>query len=179
MKVIFLDIDGVLNHMGVFPDAGFPDEPIAPECVARLRQIVDATGAKIVLSSSWRTGWFKDTEEQGSSGEVLNRVLAREGLEIFDKTGYKDSWNRSEEVIEWMQQAPEPVESFIILDDCDYYWKDYCMSDYWIESSFMAGGLLERHVERAIHILNHKIRFLDAKLGFWLVSGKRMHKEEA
>ncbi len=63
MKIIFLDIDGVLNHMywlkkmkGVEGDKKFFD----PDCVRRLNTITDKTGAKIVLSSSWRIGKTKE-----------------------------------------------------------------------------------------------------------------------
>ena len=45
MKVIFLDIDGVLKDDHY--DAEFQDE-----CFERLKRIVDATGAIIILSSS-------------------------------------------------------------------------------------------------------------------------------
>ena len=59
MKVIFLDIDGVLNseeYYESFPDGEFIP-PIDPVCVERLKRIVDRTGAKLILSSSWRGGW--------------------------------------------------------------------------------------------------------------------------
>jgi len=59
VKVIFLDIDGVLNHCNtrsnVLPTAHEPlPIPIAPECMARLNRLIAETGAKIVISSSWR-----------------------------------------------------------------------------------------------------------------------------
>ena len=48
-KVIFLDIDGVLNDEGKNLKRGvYIDE----EMTARLKKIVEATGAQIVLSSS-------------------------------------------------------------------------------------------------------------------------------
>jgi HAD domain in Swiss Army Knife RNA repair proteins len=59
VKVIFLDIDGVLNHSAtrsdVLPTAKEPlPIPIAPECVARLNRLIAETGAKIVILSSCR-----------------------------------------------------------------------------------------------------------------------------
>ena len=47
VKVIFLDVDGVLNHNET--DGKFEDD-----CVKALKDIVHRTGAKIVLSSTWR-----------------------------------------------------------------------------------------------------------------------------
>lgn len=76
MNVIFLDIDGVLNHCDTRSDALVtPEEPlplpIAPECMTRLNSLVAETGAKIVVSSSWRlyVCW-----------QDLSRALARKGL---------------------------------------------------------------------------------------------------
>src|SRR4029077_8535713 len=58
MKVIFLDIDGVLNRCDTQRPPLTHQEPlpipIAPECMGRLNQLVAETGAKIVISSSWR-----------------------------------------------------------------------------------------------------------------------------
>eukprot|EP00012_Vannella_robusta_P006151 CAMPEP_0206201584 /NCGR_PEP_ID=MMETSP0166-20121206/11650_1 /ASSEMBLY_ACC=CAM_ASM_000260 /TAXON_ID=95228 /ORGANISM="Vannella robusta, Strain DIVA3 518/3/11/1/6" /LENGTH=261 /DNA_ID=CAMNT_0053620317 /DNA_START=1 /DNA_END=783 /DNA_ORIENTATION=+ len=47
MKLIFLDVDGVLNRD--VTEGGFEDE-----CVEALKYIVQKSGAKIVLSSTWR-----------------------------------------------------------------------------------------------------------------------------
>ncbi len=52
MKVIFLDIDGVLKDDHY--DAEFQDE-----CFERLKRIVDATSAIIILTSSWRINYWK------------------------------------------------------------------------------------------------------------------------
>jgi hypothetical protein len=76
MRVIFLDIDGVLNHCDTRSNALVTHEeplplPIAPECMARLNRLIAETGAKIVISSSWRlyAGW-----------QELSKALARKGL---------------------------------------------------------------------------------------------------
>ena len=64
MKVIFLDIDGVLNtHESAttlresFVERGadlMGFNRFDKNCVARVNRITDETGAKIVISSSWR-----------------------------------------------------------------------------------------------------------------------------
>lgn len=62
MKVIFLDIDGVLNYLPDRPRETVPnfvqqDERcygLNPALVAQLKRIIEATDAKIVISSSWR-----------------------------------------------------------------------------------------------------------------------------
>ena len=53
MKVIFLDIDGVLTTCSYHnPDTNHID----PQRVCILSQIVNRTGAKIVLISTWKMG---------------------------------------------------------------------------------------------------------------------------
>lgn len=82
MRVIFLDIDGVLNHCGtrstvLVTEAEPLPLPIAPECLTRLNKLVAETGAKIVISSSWRlyARW-----------QNLGAALVRQGL-IADVIG--------------------------------------------------------------------------------------------
>lgn len=51
-KLIFLDIDGVLNRHGYNEQS--MSTTIEPDCVSRLNHILQATDAMIVLSSAWR-----------------------------------------------------------------------------------------------------------------------------
>ena len=68
MKVIFLDVDGVLNCQKTEAKCrGFIG--VDSKKVKLLKKIVDATDAKIVLSSSWKIGWWKyHKEEQDPEG---------------------------------------------------------------------------------------------------------------
>lgn len=149
MKVIFLDIDGVLNcqssksHCGIF--VGIDDSK-----VKRLRKIVDATGAKIVLSSSWRLGWSIHRDCCDDGGRYLNSKLRKAGLFILDKTGKCP--RRPMEVWDWLQG--KQIESFVILDDEDWNWGH--LSKHWVQTEFYNdnGGLQDEHVEKAIAILN-------------------------
>jgi hypothetical protein len=54
MKIIFLDIDGVLNNVYCESRDKFGCT-FHSNFVDNLRSIIDKTGAKIVISSSWRT----------------------------------------------------------------------------------------------------------------------------
>lgn len=53
MKVIFLDIDGVLNCDRTPNPRHFP-YIVDDRLLARFRELVDASGAHVVLTSSWR-----------------------------------------------------------------------------------------------------------------------------
>lgn len=82
-KVIFLDIDGVLNQ-----DNGGPK---IEECfVKRLAHIVEETGAEIVLSSSWRGAYASyvkpDYNYQNKDVALLISLLDKYQLSIMDVT---------------------------------------------------------------------------------------------
>lgn len=149
MKVIFLDIDGVLNCQSSTSSCGV-FVGIDNDKVKRLREIVDATEAKIVLSSSWRMGWSPRNVDCDDEGRYLNRKLRREGLHILDKTG--KSPRRPMEVYDWLQG--KQIESFVILDDEDWNWGH--LSKYFVKTEFYDdnGGLQAEHVAKAIEILN-------------------------
>lgn len=53
MKIIFLDVDGVLNSV----QDGYSIRLRTDSHLKLLQHIVKETGAKIVLSSSWRIGF--------------------------------------------------------------------------------------------------------------------------
>ena len=49
-KVIFLDVDGVLNSSRTLHE----DISLEDDLILNLKELVDKTKAKIILSSSWR-----------------------------------------------------------------------------------------------------------------------------
>ena len=153
MKVIFLDVDGVLNcrssesrcqcFIGIDKDK-----------VKRLRTIVERTGAKIVLTSTWKLRWHKvEKEDQGPLADYLDRKLKREGLRILDKTK-GEGMDRGKGILEWMNSRN--VESFVILDDETFDYRKQGLLPYLVKSTFYGdnGGLQDTHVEMAIQILN-------------------------
>lgn len=60
MKIIFLDIDGVLNNQvdeeRSVIKIDHPDDFISERCVTLLNELIENTGAKVVVSSTWRIG---------------------------------------------------------------------------------------------------------------------------
>jgi hypothetical protein len=58
VKIVFLDIDGVLNHTAckVKAPSGFCF--VDDKCIVRLKRIIEKTDAKVVLASTWRRGYF-------------------------------------------------------------------------------------------------------------------------
>lgn len=153
MKVIFLDIDGVLNCQWSRSRCG-AYIGIDEDKVMRLRMIVEATGAQIVLSSSWRHDWSKDEECNQESGRYIDRKLKNERLFILDKTPTDPHDRRRLEIEHWMEG--KDIEAYVILDDLDYDWGYSDCANHWVETSFSRrdGGLQDEHVAKAIGILN-------------------------
>lgn len=72
-KIIFLDIDGVLATPEYLKDGQWA---LNPEKQKLLGKILDQTGAKIVLSSSWRYSTLEKTKEHmESEGFLFNDKL--------------------------------------------------------------------------------------------------------
>lgn len=140
MKVIFLDVDGVLNDWNT--TTRNPDKflGVDQDKCQMLRDIVAATGAKIVLSSAWRL-----------MPNVLDYLWAECGPEIecVGATPYLLGEERGQEIQDWLAVHPE-VDSFVILDDRTD------MSDLgnYLVHTNDAVGLTDENVETAIKILN-------------------------
>lgn len=153
-KIIFLDIDGVLNCKSsprTIRYEGYRLAGIDDDKVEKLKQIVDATGAEIVLTSTWKAGWEKtDKDKQDVFGDTIDKVFADHGLSVSDKT---EEWHfrRGEGILEYMS---EPAK-FVILDDEPFDYEELGLDEFWVQTHFgdENGGLQDRHVEEAIKIL--------------------------
>ena len=159
MKVIFLDIDGVLNSMDWFEKTkgtkGYRE--INPKKVEFLKEIVDKTNAKIVLSSTWRGLAKSETEEEHPMYSYLVDTLRKYGMEIFQHTPYINQ-ERPKEIKAWIEKNKERIGQFVSLDDdfSEEDYKEYGIEKFLVKTSFYEkdGGLRQEHVEKAIEILN-------------------------
>ncbi len=155
MKLIFLDIDGVLNYEGYGRLTRSGTRFVDPVLIKRLKKIIDRTGAKVVLSSTWRRGIYDMREGlintvDALDAEELLAELNRYGVEIFDMTPMCGFIPRAEEIKRYLDGwNGEAVEQFAILDDFPL------MSPY--ESNFICTdcftGLSEADVMAATELL--------------------------
>lgn len=159
MKIIFLDIDGVLKE-------DKQGAPFLGESFALLKTLVDRTGAKLVMSSSWKVKYkaFVDNGYKTDINDIINlfAVLSAFGLSIFDYTPYlniEKSQRRPTEIREYLTAAKD-VESFCILDDRDEFdWADLRENLVLTFLSKTPDGekqahLTEAHILKAEEILN-------------------------
>lgn len=119
MRILFLDFDGVLNTtryrrehpipkgISFFERAVYRIDPIA---VARVNKILDATGAKVVVSSTWR---------MGLRTEQLSKLLVAGGLvegKVIGKTPSLPGDHRGSEILRWLDGNPD-WQRYVVLDD--------------------------------------------------------------
>lgn len=150
MKVIFLDIDGVLNSDVYDKERDAKDGNIDVSRLPLLKRLIDETGAKAVLSSSWREHWEKDKGLMSDTGLELTDTFRRAGIEIFDKTPVMSS--RREEISHWLSLHLE-TEGFVIFDDNPFGWEE--LSENLVRTNRRIGrGLEEEHIKEATRILN-------------------------
>lgn len=126
MKVIFLDVDGVLNSEEFLKNN--PNRFIDRKCVSILKDIIDKTGAVIVLSSGWRL-WFSDNlmPVDGHS-QCLYYLLNSFNIKLYSKTPDFStdeirarktfSYVKAKEILAWINDN-DNVEKYVVIDDLD------------------------------------------------------------
>lgn len=135
MKVIFLDIDGVLNcQQTIERHNGFIG--IDPVKVKILNNIIQKTGAEIVLSSSWRLD------------DNWNEVMLKNNIKCIDRTTHLPGQFRGFEINAWLVE--HDVEKYAILDDDS----DMLTGQKLFQTSFQEDGLTEDIAQQVINYLN-------------------------
>lgn len=142
--IVFLDFDGVLNHVDWMRDHPHPRPPFDPACVARVVRICKAAKARIVVSSSWRCMAIR------AKLPFLRGVLRGLGsIPVFGITPDLGGAPRADEIRAYLKRRP--TDSFVILDDETGAGGGLEM--YFVQTDFEKGGLLDEHADRAVRIL--------------------------
>ena len=131
MKLIFLDVDGVLNSAEWLETN---QGEIDPAKVRLLKQMIDATGAKVVLSSTWRNIDGSDGNPRHPMYDYLVGELRACGIEIFSRTPLL------------YNNRPKGDYAKYGISDC------LIQTRYWGTH----GGLQQGHVEQAIQVLTER-----------------------
>lgn len=154
MKVIFLDIDGVLNSDEYIDSIKgkemTAENEIDMEKVRLLEQAINKTGARVVLTASGR---------YAQVGRYLREVLSQRAI-FTDVTPYMDNI-RGLEIKEWLRQNND-VEDFVILDDEIFESYDEELLSKLIKISNGNGrnfgeGLLQKDVDEIVNRLGKNI----------------------
>ncbi len=165
--IVFLDIDGVLhsfdyekyltNHnMDWFDKDG---AIFAPDCIDALKELINVTNAKIVISSSWKDSRIcknvlfilKDIwKRRNLSGEIIDVTPTLTPDELQSLYGIRTTrkW-KGYEIDLWLKHNPQ-YQSYIIIDDQDVVL-DY-QKTFFIKTNGNK-GLQGKDVKRAVEIL--------------------------
>lgn len=126
MKIIFLDVDGVLNSLGNIEYSG--RIPLDKRCFKLLSKIVKETNALIVLHSGWRFWFDDDMCPMTPEAEEFIELFSEYGLKLHDKTPdfcteeikktRKFGLVKAKEIFAWLDMHQD-VEKYIVLEDLD------------------------------------------------------------
>ena len=117
MKIIFLDIDGVLN---VIPQ-GYDEfgSLFHKEFIDNLHWIIEQTNAKIVISSTWRYNGLKSIKnmwkKRNLPGEIIG--ITPNEVDVVNRGTCKfyDLVNRGHEIQQWIDD--NDIKNYCIIDD--------------------------------------------------------------
>lgn len=177
MKVLFLDIDGVLNSQNWFGwrayctknngggefdmDKNLTEDKymlyklsmLDQRAIANLNRIIDETGCKVVLSSSWRCLW-DPTENDTTLNALKLRGFKYDFYGLTPRIPQKDfGLERGIEIQSWMDKELEKNEitSYLILDDDNDMLPEQMDNFILVNNQY---GLSDIDVFKAIEILN-------------------------
>eukprot|EP00931_Biecheleriopsis_adriatica_P005960 TRINITY_DN107425_c0_g1_i1.p1 TRINITY_DN107425_c0_g1~~TRINITY_DN107425_c0_g1_i1.p1 ORF type:complete len:508 (+),score=94.15 TRINITY_DN107425_c0_g1_i1:51-1574(+) len=159
LRLLFLDVDGVLNTMGT-RNCG----SIEPKLLERLRQILTETGAVVVLSTTWRS--------YGSLRSLIVGALWH-GCVIGQTPAGFSIHARPREIVDFLEQPKvrkllaSPGASWSVVDDMNLIAqaKDLAASDHAVRrllpefsqrfvQTDKSVGLEDNHVEQLVRILS-------------------------
>lgn len=145
MKILFLDVDGVLNCAAYFKTRQTPRDlkprDMDPMRVLILHRILEATGAKVVVSSSWR---FRPDDL-----EEVKKSVSPHYLDVTPR--HERHEDRHAEIKEWLSAHPE-TKAYAILDD------DFCAGvghgENFFKTDWYGFGLTQEIAKLVIEHLN-------------------------
>ena len=158
MKVIFLDIDGVLvtRNSIKYQFLNYPDETsirFSKKAVKNLNKLIRSTRAKIVISSTWRLFHtlqeLRDIfEKQKVKGEIIDTTSV-------EKATIEEDIPRGQKIADWLSENKN-IENYVIIDDdiqadCIQFHPHNC-----VETSYKRGFAPDDRFREAFAILSEK-----------------------
>ena len=164
-KVLFLDIDGVLNTKYWYTqmDKNTPKDEYGyafdPNAVANLKKILDETGADIVISSSWKCMGLSQLEEMWEERSLPGKIIGITPNSVSDELLLNADIDNMElfhirgtEIREWLRKNSKHVSHYAILDDMDNVLPEQQDHFVWIDPDI---GITDGNAAQAIMTLNH------------------------
>ena len=147
MKIIFLDCDGVLS----LPSSKF--KTFDEGCCKALKEIVDKTEAKIVISSAWRHDRMPKVKKLLSKFVPKDCVIGQTPDLTFEMNS-----GRGTEIQKWINinglKDKIEIESLVIIDDDVFDLTEFAGKIIETDTDI---GLTMDQAQKAIEILGVKI----------------------
>lgn len=168
MKILFLDVDGVLNSRDWAERHGLGwNHRFDPQALQQLERVIATTGAYIVVSSSWRIfGWRSKVIDAFADGG-MSRELRQRCIDATPSLPNQldGSHPRGREIDAWLKDSLPTferrlgsLEAFAIVDDAD----DMCEHKPRLAQTDWSNGLTSDDADRLIALLNEAPRELIA-----------------
>ena len=162
-KVIFLDIDGVLNsnfwndsHQKEISDGTLIDA----EKVKLLAELIKDTDAEIILHSGWKYWFDEDVKPLRKEAERLQSMFEEQGIRIAGITPdhsteeirrtKRFSLIKADEILAWLDGHKE-VHNWVVIDDLDLHNEEVAKHQVKTDAS---EGLTLDDVQMAQELLN-------------------------
>ena len=136
MKILFLDVDGVLNGSLTTERCG-KYVGIDGDCLSRLKNVIDLTEAEIVLISTWKEYWIKDKKlkyMQDKLATYLDLKFAEKNLTIYDKVKDEskgEALTRGESILEYIGRTKP--SAFAIADDMAFDYAECGLKNFHVK----------------------------------------------
>lgn len=158
MKVIFLDIDGVLNHDQWYVSKEYQslyqnednELDIDPKCAERINKICEQTGAKIVITSDWRISWYGTLRRLERGGINIEYVIDKTPELIWVNIPGLDR-SRGAEIELWNNSNMDINQNYVIIDDRTDFKPG--QQEHFIHINPYC-GITDDDMNKAINILN-------------------------
>lgn len=148
MNIIFLDIDGVMNHQNHFVRSKKHIlQEFCPIAEKNLKRIIHECNAKIVVSSSWRK-----IHASVANTPITEWLFSHYGLEdyVIGVTPYLANEIRGKEIQNYIENCTHSVDKFVILDDDNDMGE---LIEHLVQTDYRY-GLTDEKCEESIKILN-------------------------
>ena len=159
MKFLFLDIDGVLNTYYTKQTTKTGTIDILDKKLLLIKELVDKTNAKIILSSTWSLGYFDLLKGQNDTKHAidflhLNDKFQSIGLEFFSFIAQPPNKPRGENIHDWIidflkSHSIKDIKSIVILDDNNQL-RPY--GYFGVKTSVMV-GVIPKQINRCVKVL--------------------------
>lgn len=167
IPILFLDVDGVLNTSATKASAeGVRDCVLYPfgnrqaqrftgvveiAKVAAVARVVEACGAKIVVSSSWRNAFATCADFAAAIGIVPPLANAPDLFHRDWRTDWKMSSRRHNEVQWWLDEHRK-VKRYAVLDDHPVFPRDWEGAEREVNTDASV-GVTNRDLDRVAGLL--------------------------